>query len=386
MSSNGPFANDSQYPTAAESGHEATDEADNGPRSSPDEDERTDDVVAGSETVGDEGVVDEASVESTDDSPGPAGIGPSGEREAAPSDTRGTPLAPGEQTLEPDTPVTWGDQQGSPAPQWLPNRGSASLPEDPEVPAPPGLPDRGGSSLLGRDPEVPAPLSQLAGGQSLAEPDSAATTEEQPSLPAPQPLPDPVTSVETGPITVPAQRATTPPLSSPHRSPRHRAKRPLGDGRVVNERIRHIAPKSVLKISAIFYSCVALVFLVSSVLLWSFARGTGTVEDIESFVTQLFTYGDCVAEDELELGQDFRESDQCPTGRVMVGSFEINDGALFRSIVLGGILFVVVATVGTVFMVLLFNLLSDVTGGVRYSIVREPLGTPKSSTSSGSRR
>lgn len=161
---------------------------------------------------------------------------------------------------------------------------------------------------------------------------------------------------------------------------------PVGEGRLVKERIRHISPRSVLKIAAIFYTCVALVFLVAGMLLWSFTSSTGTMDDLESFVTQLFTYGDCVPEDELELGEEFRESDDCPPGRVMVGSFEIDGGAVLRAGLAGTVLFVVMATFGTVFMVLLFNILSDITGGIRYTVVREPLGGQIGSTSGAGRR
>lgn len=152
------------------------------------------------------------------------------------------------------------------------------------------------------------------------------------------------------------------------------------DGRVVKERLRHVSPTSVLKISLIFYSCVALVFLISSLIIWQFARGSGAVDDVESFVTDLFAYGNCEQEEDVPLGEDVREDDECSEGQVLVGSFEIDDTALLQSLLLGGAVFVVAATGGTVFLVLLFNVLSDVTGGVRYSVVREALSSGTKST------
>lgn len=140
---------------------------------------------------------------------------------------------------------------------------------------------------------------------------------------------------------------------------------------------------SVLKVSAIFYLCVVVVFLVSTLVLWQFARGTGLVDDTEDFVTDLFAYGNCVPQEEVDLGEDFREDDTCSEGRVMVGGFEIKSGALFRAVLTGGLVFTLAATAGTVFLVLLFNLLSDVTGGVRYSIVREQL-SPGAASKTGS--
>lgn len=155
--------------------------------------------------------------------------------------------------------------------------------------------------------------------------------------------------------------------------------------RLVVERLRHISPWSVLKVSAIFYSCLALAFLVATMVLWQFARSSELVDDAESFVTQLFTYGDCVPEDELELGQEARADEDCPEGSLLVGGFEIQSGALFQAATIAGLLFVVVATVGTVLMALLFNLLSDLTGGVRYSVVREPLPTGSAASRSTGR-
>lgn len=157
------------------------------------------------------------------------------------------------------------------------------------------------------------------------------------------------------------------------------------EGRVVKERLRHISLGSVLKISVVFYACAALVFAVSTIVLWQLASGTGLVEDTENFVTDLFAYGNCVSEEEVGLGEDFRDDDKCSEGQVLVGSFELDSGALFLAVIFGSMVFVVAASLATVFLVLLFNLLSDITGGIRYRVVREPLTGTGSTSGRGQR-
>lgn len=229
--------------------------------------------------------------------------------------------------------------------------------------------------------------------------DAPPVTGVEPRRPGFQPLPTPETP--SGEHFAPGGRS--PSVPGPWVGPQHAlknlgrrartaasrsvaAQKASSDGRIVNERLRHLSPRSVFKISLIFYSCAVLVFVVSTVALWQLARGTGAVDDTESFVTDLFAYGNCVPREEVELGEDFREEDKCSEGQVMVGSFELSNGTLFWAVVIGGGVMITVATAGTVFLVVLFNLLSDITGGVRYSVVREPLAPGSGSTSGRKQR
>ena len=113
--------------------------------------------------------------------------------------------------------------------------------------------------------------------------------------------------------------------------------------RKVRRIIRHIEPWSVLKISVIFYLCLWVIFVVAGVMLWSVATSSGTVETVETTVVSLFA---------LE-------------------EFEIDANIIFRGYALGGL---VLATAGAAFNVLLcvlFNLISDLVGGIRITVIEE---------------
>lgn len=113
--------------------------------------------------------------------------------------------------------------------------------------------------------------------------------------------------------------------------------------RKVRRLIRHIEPWSMLKISLLFYFCLWIIFLVAGVLLWGAAVGSGTIDNIENFILELFA---------LE-------------------TFEFNGDQIFRASALGGLVLVVAATGFNVLLAVLFNLISDLTGGVRITVVEE---------------
>lgn len=154
----------------------------------------------------------------------------------------------------------------------------------------------------------------------------------------------------------PAAPATTKSGTAPApRQPRRRRDqlqvRVRGHGKVparkVRRVLRRIDPLSVLKLSLAFNLCVLGMFLVASVLLWSAAIGSGSTDNIESFI--------------VDIGfEDFR----------LVGE------DLFRGFVVFGGALVITFTVMAVLLALLFNLISDVLGGIRYTVIEptEPVG------------
>jgi len=113
--------------------------------------------------------------------------------------------------------------------------------------------------------------------------------------------------------------------------------------RRVRRLIRHIEPWSVLKVGLIFYLCVWGLLVIAVRTLWRTAESGGTIERVESFIEDLFA---------LE-------------------SFEFDTGQIFRIFTLGGLVLVVGGTALTVVLVVLFNLISDLTGGVRFTMVEE---------------
>ena len=113
--------------------------------------------------------------------------------------------------------------------------------------------------------------------------------------------------------------------------------------RRVRRLVRHIEPWSVLKVSLVFYLCVWGLLVIATRMLWSAADEAGTISKIESFVEELFA---------LE-------------------SFEFDTAQIFRIFVLGGLVLVVGWIGITVVLVVLFNLISDLTGGIRFTMIEE---------------
>lgn len=147
----------------------------------------------------------------------------------------------------------------------------------------------------------------------------------------------------------------------------------------VNQRLWSIDPWSVFKVSALFYLCLGLTVVVAGTLLYNAGRSVGTVEQLESFVTRMGAYGECVAQAEVPEGTEFRDDDKCGDGEVLVGGFMLDDGTLFRSGAIAVGVLVVAGAVGNVLLVVLLNLLNELTGGLRHTIVKEPVARASAS-------
>ncbi len=119
--------------------------------------------------------------------------------------------------------------------------------------------------------------------------------------------------------------------------------------RRVRRLVRHIEPWSVLKMSLIFYFCLWGIMLIAGVILWSLAVGSGTIDNIENFIEKLFA---------LE-------------------SFAFDADQIFRASSIGGLVLVVAGAGFTVLLAVLFNLISDVTGGIRVTVVEEETARPR---------
>ncbi len=113
--------------------------------------------------------------------------------------------------------------------------------------------------------------------------------------------------------------------------------------RKVRRVVRHIEPWSALKISLMFYICLWMIAMLAGAMLWSVAVGSGTVDDTESFIEELFALQD----------------------------FNFNASQIFRGLAVGGLVLVVAGTFFNVLLCVLFNLISDLTGGVRVTVIEE---------------
>ncbi len=113
--------------------------------------------------------------------------------------------------------------------------------------------------------------------------------------------------------------------------------------RKVRRVVRHIDPWSVLTFSVLFHLCVFAALLLASVLVWNAAEAAGTIEDLEGFI--------------LELG-DYE-------------TFEIKGDVVFRAAVaIAGIL-TLASSVLLVLLTVVFNLISDLVGGIRMTVIEE---------------
>jgi Transmembrane domain of unknown function (DUF3566) len=202
---------------------------------------------------------------------------------------------------------------------------------------------------------------------------------------APGPIPGPGPGV--APLPGAAPGIPPPPVLAPegpgglHRRGRHAPPRPGSRrsrrGLRVNQRLWSIDPWSVFKVSALFFLCVGLIVLVAGTLLYNVGRSAGTIDQAESFVTRLGAYGNCTAKADLPKGTDFEEDDDCGDGEVLVGGFKLDDGTLFRAAAFGVGILVIAGSIGTVLLTVLVNLLNEMTGGLRHTVIREPVGRPK---------
>ena len=139
---------------------------------------------------------------------------------------------------------------------------------------------------------------------------------------------------EPGAEVVPAPKA-----GRPKTTKTAKAKRGKPAGRTTRVVLRRMDPWSVLKLSIVYYLAVFLVILVAGVLLWAGATTVGVVENIESFM--------------VDIGFD---------------DFKFIGSKMLAGVALGGLVLVVAGTVANVILCGLFNLMGDVTGGLKMTL------------------
>jgi hypothetical protein len=196
----------------------------------------------------------------------------------------------------------------------LPDRSRASRPPVPPPPPPPRA----------TAPVAPAPATAVVA--AAVAPASATYT---PKTAAPVPttswsdhIPQTTTASGTGAA-----------LRAPGRRPRVRR---------VTRVVRHIDPWSTFKLALVFSLVGYLVCLTSGVLLWRVADSTGTLDNVERWFTQ--------------FGWE---------------TFEFDGGEIFHNAWIIGLFLAVGLTGAAVLMATLFNLVSDIVGGIRVTVLEE---------------
>jgi hypothetical protein len=146
-------------------------------------------------------------------------------------------------------------------------------------------------------------------------------------------------------VSDPADQATVvPPAPAPAearaRAVRGRAKPARARSRQARVVLRKVDPWSVLKISFVFYLCMMVVILGALMILYGILGAMGVLDTTTEFLV------------DLGFGDDF----------------EIHGNWLFSRGLAIGLALVVLWTLINVFIVFLYNLLSDVVGGIEVTL------------------
>jgi hypothetical protein len=112
--------------------------------------------------------------------------------------------------------------------------------------------------------------------------------------------------------------------------------------RRVTRVVRDIDPWSVFKVTLVFHLALYVMVLISSILIWNVANATGTVDNVERFMES--------------FGWD---------------TFRFDGGQIFHNLWILGLFFVFLLTGLAVVMAAVFNLIADLVGGVRVSLLEE---------------
>jgi hypothetical protein len=208
------------------------------------------------------------------------------------------------------------------AADWTVDDGVDEVFELPEI-----VPATQPAPLPGSPPARPSPPTPVAHGSP-----SPAPRETAPSRAAAESASAPATAWgdHMAPLPANAQGAA---LRAPGRRPRVRR---------VTRVLRHIDPWSTFKVALLFSAVAYVVMLTAGVLLWRVADDTGTLANVERWFTQ--------------FGWE---------------TFELKGGEIFHNAWIIGLFGVVAMTGALVLLATLFNLVSDIVGGIRVTVLEE---------------
>ena len=147
----------------------------------------------------------------------------------------------------------------------------------------------------------------------------------------------------------------------------------MPQGRRVRRVIRKVEPWTVLRFSVLFYLSICLVLLVAGVALWQVASSTGVRDNVEGFMGELIGAEGCGSGNDTSstdatsangpTDDDRAAADEC--------TYTLRGGRILRATAIGGLVLVVVGTGANLLLVVLYNLISDVVGGVEITVLEE---------------
>ncbi|MPY93001.1 MAG: hypothetical protein GEV08_08025 [Acidimicrobiia bacterium] len=135
-------------------------------------------------------------------------------------------------------------------------------------------------------------------------------------------------------------------IAVPTRQERRAAQRL--QARKVGRLVRHVDPWSVFKMSLLFNLCLFVSLLVAGTALWALLRASGLLGGIEGFIEEAFA----------------------------LRSFAFDGVQVFQLSTFGGLVLVVLATGVASLAAVVFNLISDLVGGIRVTVVEEETARP----------
>ena len=155
------------------------------------------------------------------------------------------------------------------------------------------------------------------------------------------------TSQGQKPQTLKQDPAATPAESgSDHRRLGYRRQR--FEARKVRRLVRHVDPWSMLKLSILVSLCLWFMLMIAAVILWTVASNAGTIASIENFVNSSLSLQDWSLDGEF----------------------------IFRQFGLVSLLWCLGLAAAVVISTLIFNLISDIIGGVWISVIEEETARP----------
>lgn len=116
----------------------------------------------------------------------------------------------------------------------------------------------------------------------------------------------------------------------------------MAQGRRVRRVVRKIDTWSVLKVSGLFSLSLVLVLLIAGILLWLAGSAVGAIESVEKFM-----------------------------GAIGFEDFTFIGSQLLRGFVAAGLVLVVLGTGFSVLVAVIYNLISDVVGGIELTVLEE---------------
>jgi hypothetical protein len=130
-----------------------------------------------------------------------------------------------------------------------------------------------------------------------------------------------------------------PPAKPTRRQHRAEMKR---SARRVRRVVRHVDAWSVFKVASIFIACVWGVIVLASLLIWRAAESSGSVDNTEDFVKDI----------------GFKD-------------FDFDPHQMFDALLSAGAVLAIASVFFVVLLTILFNLICDMTGGVRITMIEQ---------------